>query len=46
MFVQVHEQIIMKLVELCVDERQPNMAKDALWQYRNLTQLVGFLFLC
>jgi translation initiation factor 3 subunit A len=39
---QNHEKIMLKHVELCVDLAKPQLAKDALWQYRNMTQQVKF----
>ena len=33
-----HEDIMMKHLTLCVNLRKPHMAKDALFQYKALTQ--------
>lgn len=40
---KTHEAIMLKHVELCVLLRRPHMAKDALFQYKTLTQQVAFL---
>lgn len=39
---QMHEQIMLKHLELCVNLRKPHVAKDALFQYKALTQQVYF----
>lgn len=36
----MHEQIMLKHLELCVSLRKPHVAKDALFQYKALTQQV------
>lgn len=38
---KVHEQIMMKHLELCVELRKPHLAKDGLFQYRNMCQQVN-----
>ncbi|CAJ0578705.1 unnamed protein product, partial [Mesorhabditis spiculigera] len=38
---QTHEEIMMLHVTLCVTLRKPHMAKDALFQYKTLTQQVA-----
>ncbi|GMR42102.1 hypothetical protein PMAYCL1PPCAC_12297 [Pristionchus mayeri] len=38
---QMHEQIMLKHLELCVSLRKPHVAKDALFQYKALTQQVA-----
>jgi translation initiation factor 3 subunit A len=38
---QNHEQIMLKLVDLCVEARKRNQLKEALMQYRNVTQGVN-----
>uniref|UniRef100_A0A914XEM4 Eukaryotic translation initiation factor 3 subunit A n=1 Tax=Plectus sambesii TaxID=2011161 RepID=A0A914XEM4_9BILA len=38
---KTHESIMLKHVELCVLLRRPHMAKDALFQYKTLTQQVA-----
>ena len=35
---KTHESIMIKLMDLCVELRQVNMAKECLHQYRNITQ--------
>lgn len=35
---KTHEAIMIKLMDLCVKNRQPHMAKECLHQYRNITQ--------
>jgi translation initiation factor 3 subunit A len=40
---KTHEQIMLKHVELCVALRKPHVAKDALFQYKALTQQVRVL---
>ncbi len=37
---KVHEDIMKMHVKLCVELRKPHVAKDALWQYRNMVQQV------
>lgn len=39
---KIHEQIMTKHLELCVDLRKPHIAKDGLFQYRNMCQQVRF----
>nr|CAD2170560.1 unnamed protein product [Meloidogyne enterolobii] len=38
---QIHEQIMLKYVELCVSLRNSTVAKDGLYQYKMLTQQVA-----
>lgn len=38
---KVHEQIMFKHLELCVELRKPHLAKDGLFQYRNMCQQVN-----
>uniref|UniRef100_A0A914ZX12 Eukaryotic translation initiation factor 3 subunit A n=2 Tax=Ascarididae TaxID=6250 RepID=A0A914ZX12_PARUN len=38
---KTHELIMLKHVELCVMLRRPHMAKDALFQYKTLTQQIA-----
>uniref|UniRef100_A0A0R3S108 Eukaryotic translation initiation factor 3 subunit A n=1 Tax=Elaeophora elaphi TaxID=1147741 RepID=A0A0R3S108_9BILA len=38
---KTHEAIMLKHMELCVSLRRPHMAKDALFQYKTLTQQVA-----
>uniref|UniRef100_A0A915IK11 Eukaryotic translation initiation factor 3 subunit 10 n=1 Tax=Romanomermis culicivorax TaxID=13658 RepID=A0A915IK11_ROMCU len=38
---KVHEQIMLKHLELCVELRKPHLAKDGLFQYRNMCQSVN-----
>ncbi|VDN31008.1 unnamed protein product [Gongylonema pulchrum] len=38
---KTHEAIMLKHMELCVSLRQPHKAKDALFQYKTLTQQVA-----
>lgn len=40
----MHEQIMLKHLELCVSLRKPHVAKDALFQYKALTQQVCVFF--
>ncbi|CAG9538670.1 unnamed protein product, partial [Cercopithifilaria johnstoni] len=38
---KTHEAIMLKHMELCVSLRRPHVAKDALFQYKTLTQQVA-----
>ncbi len=41
---QVHESIMEKFVELCVELKNSIYAKDGLYQYKQITQQVGWLY--
>lgn len=49
---KIHEPIMLKYLELCVDLRKSHLAKEGLYQYKNICQQVGknciccFLFVC
>lgn len=38
---KIHELIMTKHLELCVELRKPHLAKDGLFQYRNMCQQVN-----
>lgn len=38
---KIHEPIMVKYLELCVDLRKSHLAKEGLYQYKNICQQVG-----
>lgn len=44
---KIHEPIMLKYLELCVDLRKSHLAKEGLYQYKNICQQVWLLnFYC
>lgn len=41
---KIHEPIMLKYLELCVDLRKSHLAKEGLYQYKNICQQVQSLF--
>lgn len=42
---KIHEPIMLKYLELCVDLRKSHLAKEGLYQYKNICQQVWLLFI-
>lgn len=46
---KIHEPIMLKYLELCVDLRKSHLAKEGLYQYKNICQQVcvrGEMWMC